>query len=192
MADYHASVKAMTAALRRTAANAVARGDHKSAETYTEWARATEELLDEYEKLRLASMPVPADYGDLADLPKELLAELTGLKSDPLEQQLLALIKGAGREIDLDIILIEMFRRHKVIQTRRFLQNKLWRMVQKGMIFIVSGRKGVYTIEPQQGPQEAEPEDATPPPSRFTEFAPSQAMSRKPSFDDDLDDDVPF
>jgi hypothetical protein len=35
-----------------------------------------------------------------------------------------------------------------VIQKRRFLQNKLWRMVNKQQIYKMKDRKGLYALEP--------------------------------------------
>jgi transposase-like protein len=79
-------------------------------------------------------------------------------------------VDNVKAETLLDTILIELWRRFKVEETRKFLQNKLWRMAQKKLIYTVPGKKGVYTaMEP---PRTARPQPAT--------------------FDTDLDDDVPF
>jgi hypothetical protein len=122
------------------------------------------ELEDARKRLR----PISSNYGDLSDLPEEVLAELSLTKVDELEQQLRDIItSGNGAEVGLDAVIIELYRRHKVVQPRRFIMNKLYRMAQKGLIEGVEGRKGVYVVPSIRRPQPA-------------------------AFDTDLDDDVPF
>lgn len=174
MSDHVDSVKAMLRLFGVWRANSAAKGDDKQAAVYQNRIEHIQAVVDELEELRRVLKPIPASYGDLSDLPPELVKELTGIKVDDLEQQLFTVIKAGGAEVDLDSILIELFRRFKVIQTRKFLQNKLWRMAQKGAIRTVAGRKGVYS--------------AAPPPTAPQEVASSPSSS---GFDD-LDDDVPF
>jgi hypothetical protein len=131
-------------------------------------------VVDELEEARRLLKPIPSSYGDLSDLPPELMKELTGVKVDDLEQQLFTIVVSGGDEADLDSILIELFRKFGIIQTRKFLQNKLYRMMQKGVIHSVQGRKGVYTAKAPAG-------DLGLPPT------PVRSV-----FDSDLDDDVPF
>jgi len=153
---------------RKTADN---KGEESQVASYDRRIAALQATVDEVEHLRRVTMPIPVSYGDLSDLPPELLKELAGTKVDEAEDQLFNIIKAGGGEVDLDAILIELYRRYKVLQTRKFLQNKLWRMAQKGVIHSVSGRKGVYSVQPTIVPN---------PPFRTSSFA------------DDLDDDVPF
>ena len=170
MSDHVDSVKAILRLFGSWQTNAIAKGDDKQASVYENRIHHIQAVLDELEELRRVLKPIPASYGDLSDLPPELVKELTGIKVDDLEQQIFTVVKAGGSEVDLDSILIELFRRFKVVQTRKFLQNKLWRMAQKGVIQTVPGRKGVYTAQPV-------------------------SASTKPStngFLDDLDDDVPF
>lgn len=167
MADHLESVKTLAKNYRTWAAGAA---DAKTQIRHHLNAQHLEAAAAELEQLRRITQPIPASYGDLSDLPPELLKELSGIKADDLEQQLYNIIRHGGEEVELDAVLIELYRRHKVVQTRKFLQNKLWRMVQKGMIWSVPGRKGVYTA--------AEP--------------PKPEARPVPAFDSDLDDDVPF
>ena len=125
--------------------------------------------------------PIPVFEGeDLSDLPSALLAELSVSKTDELEDQLATVINAAGGEADIDAILVYLFRKFKVVQTRRFLQNKLWRMVQKGLLHSVPGRKGVYsTSKPDVLPE-------------IFGDTPQLAGKRIPSSSDVDDDEVPF
>lgn len=171
MAEHSESVKALAKQYRAWALAAQGKGDMVSVTRHTRTATALEETIAELERLERITQPIPASYGDLSDLPPELLKELSGIRADDREQQLYTIIKSGEDEVELDAILIELWRRFKVAETRKFLQNKLWRMAQKGLIWTVPGKKGVYTASEPVKPARR------PPPA---------------SFDDDLDSDVPF
>jgi len=95
----------------------------------------------------IGSFRAPMNLTDVSDLPPELIRELN-LPTDKLESQIMALLRFMGEPVDLDQILIGLYRRFGVIQKRRFLQNKLWRMVSKNQIYKGKNRKGVYALEP--------------------------------------------
>jgi hypothetical protein len=90
--------------------------------------------------------PLPSRLGDLSDLPPELLAELSAPRGDELENQITVVLQAYGGTADLDQVLVGLFRKFKVSQKRRFLQNKVWRMCQKDMLWSIRGKKGVYTL----------------------------------------------
>jgi hypothetical protein len=116
------------------------------------WARrikALEKAAEELKQLRAWAEPIPAKHGDLSDLPRELIAQLSGAKTDKVETQIYMIVKAADDEIELDRILIELYRRHGVVYERKALNNKAYRMVQKGLIHQAHGRKGVYSIQPK-------------------------------------------
>ena len=106
--------------------------------------------------------PVDPDLGDLSDIPRELLDELTLAAPSELEQRIIAIIKNSEDEkANINTILVELFRRHGVKQKRRNMQNKLWRMTSNKLIWGVEGEKGVYstikeevTLMPGLGPNE--------------------------------------
>lgn len=170
MAKHSDAVKALAQNYRVWATSAQQKGDNASAVRHSRTSTALEETIAELERLERITQPVPASYGDLSDLPPELIKELSGLRSDDREQQLFTIIQSGEGEVELDAILIELFRRFKIVETRKFLQNKLWRMAQKGMIWTVPGKKGVYTATKPKSPSRPQPA----------------------AFDTDLDDDVPF
>src|SRR5580704_959549 len=85
-----------------------------------------EGVIAEIVDLRRKFEPLPTRLGDLSDLPAELRAELTGVEIDEFEGQLIAVIKAYGGTADLNQILVGLFRKFKIIQTRRFAQQKLW------------------------------------------------------------------
>ncbi|MEI9931767.1 MAG: hypothetical protein WDM89_14825 [Rhizomicrobium sp.] len=86
---------------------------------------------------------------DLAGLPEELLRELSSANADVLERQILSVLRALDGGGDLDQILIGLYRKYHVIQKRRFLQNKLWRMVRKGRLNKPQWR--TRAVPPQHG-----------------------------------------
>ena len=169
MADALDIVKALGTDYRRSAATA---GDEKPdfAKKQVIRADAIASVAQELEAARNRLRPIPTSFGDLSDLPEEVMAQLSLTKVDELEQQLRDIVAAAdGSEIGLDAIIIELYRRHKVIQERRFIMNKLYRMGQKGTINSVEGKKGIYTVPKV-----------------------SRSWGSGGGFADDLDDDVPF
>ena len=122
------------------------------AKTYI--AELEKALLDLEAKLK----PLPSRLGDLSDLPPELLAELSTPRGDEMENQIMVVLQAYGGTADLDQILVGLYRKFKVVQKRRFLQNKVWRMCQKSMLWSIRGKKGVYTFnEPADDEKEEIP-----------------------------------
>lgn len=189
MPDHVDSVKQYVRLMDGWRKDSVVKGDEARVQAYDERLAALRAVVEEVENFRRVTKPVPASYGDLSDLPAELVKELSGIKVDDLEQQLFTIIKTGGEEVDLDAILIELFRRFQIVQTRKFLQNKLWRMAQKEVVFSVPGRKGVYTA--------AKPRDdfdalAATPTLPAAQSHGGWGAPSKGGFDDDLDDDIAF
>lgn len=119
-------------------------------ERFERYAVITEAAKDELVRLYGLTSALPPDLGNVHDLPPELLEELSISKGDELEDQLVTVINAYGGEATLDQILVGLYRKFKVTQKRRFLQNKLYRMT---MVWSVDGKKGVYTTtEPEEHP----------------------------------------
>ncbi|HTU00036.1 MAG TPA: hypothetical protein VMF58_18445 [Rhizomicrobium sp.] len=87
------------------------------------------------------------DVKDLSGLPEELLKELSISDADVLERQILTVLEALGGSGDLDQVLIGLYRKFQVVQKRRFLQNKLWRMVRKGQVQKPGGARGIFRLE---------------------------------------------
>lgn len=110
--------------------------------TTVEWA------ADEIVRLKGLTSALPPDLGNIHDLPTELLEELSVAKGDELEDQLVTTINAYGGEASLDQILVGLYRKFHVLQKRRFIQNKLYRME---MVWSVDGKKGFYsTTKPKE------------------------------------------
>ena len=54
---------------------------------------------------------------------------------------------GAGEGgVELNRLLVELYRRFGLVQTRKALNNKAYRMTVKGLIAQVEGRRGAYRL----------------------------------------------
>lgn len=145
MPEHVESVKRIGAFFREQAKEAGGRWQ----EQFTNYADQLEGAERELVRLYGLTSALPPDLGNVHDLPPELLEELTIAKGDDLEDQLVTVINAYGGEASLDQILVGLYRKFKVIQKRRFIQNKLYRMEA---VWSVEGRKGVYTTT--QPPEE--------------------------------------
>lgn len=140
------SVKALSADFRRSARDSEAENPAR-AKRQLQSADALDELILELEQSRKRLRPLSTDFGDLSDLPEEVMQQLNLAKVDELEQQMRDIVAAAnGKEVGLDQIIIELYRRHKVMKPRTYIMNKLYRMAQKGTIHSVEGKKGSYTV----------------------------------------------
>ena len=142
MSKYVENVKAALADLRAWAQKNREAGRSESADKVDALADLLEGVPQELVRLYGLTTSLPAELGNIHDLPPELQAELSVAKTDELEDQLVTVIKACGDQATLDQILVGLFRKFQVTQKRRFLQNKLYRMET---IWGVPGKKGVYT-----------------------------------------------
>lgn len=136
------------------------------------------------EQKRLAT-PIPRTLGDVSDLPPELIRELSLPKTDELEDQILVVMRACEGDAGLDQVLVGLYRKFGVAQTRRFIQNKLYRMSKKELVYQVAGERAVYSLEPQFG------SGAPTSPNGGYDIVASKPPHQRSSRDD-LDDDIPF
>jgi hypothetical protein len=124
--------------------------------TVRRWTRRMQALrlaAEELRSLRAVNAPVsgaPLEEADLAGLPPALIAQLSGRKTDALEDQIFAIVRAAGGAVELNRLLVELYRRHGQVHARKALNNKAYRMAQKGLIQPVSGQRGAYTLTPEE------------------------------------------
>lgn len=106
-------------------------------------------------------------YEDIDGAPDELIKELSLTEADRQDLLMEYLIAQAGGVLSLDKIIIELYKRLREIPKRSVIIARLYRMVGKGMIYAVPGKKGVYsTYEMTEqdakkmfGQTDGEPED---------------------------------
>jgi len=82
---------------------------------------------------------------NLSDLPEELLAQLSGRAKKGQADPIVQIINDRGGIATLDEILIDLYRRHREINTRTLISNKLYRLGKQGLVKAIEGKKGVYT-----------------------------------------------
>lgn len=187
MADPIVPVKAHMSILSRQIDRFEASGDIDQAERLGLIKESLQSLIDENVHLREITRPVPSSYGDLSDLPPTLRKELAGLRTDELEDQIYTIVKASPEGADLDTILIELWRRFNVEQTRRFVQNKAYRMATlKEAIFSVKGRKGLYAASQEEADRLAGND------SEHTPAEPSTAEDFEHLDDEENDSNIPF
>ena len=86
-------------------------------------------------------------WEDVADLPEELRSELSVSDGDKLEFDIIQILEDNGGVASLDRLLVELYKKTNEIYQRTWLNNRLYRMAQKDMLFSVPSRKGVYSLE---------------------------------------------
>ncbi len=87
-------------------------------------------------------------WEEIHGLPQELLEELSISESDKTEFNISSLITELGGIASLDRLLVALFRQSSEITKRAALNQRLYRMVQKELIYSVPGKKGVYSNHP--------------------------------------------
>jgi hypothetical protein len=124
----------------------------KTATNFVDLARFLEEIQKRESKtvafFHRADTPqrrILLTYEEIQSAPDELLKELN--ISDAERQELLIeyLIAEAGGVLSLDRIIIGLYARTKEVPKRGTLTTRLFRMANKGMIYNVPGKKGVYS-----------------------------------------------
>jgi hypothetical protein len=89
---------------------------------------------------------------DIKDAPKELLEELNLSDTDKQEMLIEAILNDAGGTLSLDKILVELYKRTGQVHKRNVVISRLYRMGNRGLIYSLPGKKGVYStyeISPQ-------------------------------------------
>lgn len=119
-----------------------------SAEERGRYARWVEHAgaLDTAMRNRASALAKPVAPDDLSDLPPELLEQLHVRRVDPLESQIVAVLRNQGGTADLDQILIGLYRQFQNVQKRRVLQNKIWRLVRKGRIVTAKNKRNHFSL----------------------------------------------
>lgn len=91
---------------------------------------------------------------DIRDIPSELLSQLNISESDQKEFQLHDIIEEAGGVMSMDKLLVAYYRATGEVLERSKLNQRLYRMTQKGLLFSVPSRKGVYATYQVNEPSE--------------------------------------
>jgi hypothetical protein len=82
---------------------------------------------------------------DLKDLPDALLDELNLSDSDKQDLLVESIVNDAGGVLSLDKIIVELYRRSGLINKRQIMISRLYRMVQRGLLYSLPTKRGVYS-----------------------------------------------
>jgi len=85
-------------------------------------------------------------WSELADLPQELIDQLSVSESDKTEHNIMQAVEQSGGVASLDRILVEYYRITGDVMKRAQMNNRIYRMIQKGMMHSVPSKKGVYSV----------------------------------------------
>lgn len=87
--------------------------------------------------------------GDVSDLPEEVRKQLHAIKLDDLESKIVATLRDRFEGIaNVDELIVGLYRDHRhIVDDRRMLANKLYRMCKSGLLESVAKRKGVYKLK---------------------------------------------
>jgi hypothetical protein len=117
-----------------------------------------DKLLDTPQDVVPPLLPKPNRFvlrpEEIENLPEELIAELSATVTDKTELAIFRTVNEFGGAASLDQILVDLYKKTKEIVKRTTLTSRLYRMQQKGLVFPVPGRKGVYATT------DVTPEDA--------------------------------
>lgn len=159
---------------------------------YNETAAGLLRAAEEIDRLTDLTTAIPHPLEKISDLPPSLIAELSSVKVDELEDQVVTVVNAFGGTANIDEILVGLYRKFKVEQTRKFMLNKLYRMMKADLLYSLPGRKGLYSTQrPPEGASEPDEEEEpsfgsapTPPPTRKRRA--EEDFSRPPEFDDEI------
>lgn len=126
-----------------------------SAATFRELAETIEKAevyIEELEKkpstpITPKNLALELSYDEIEGLPEELIKELSISDTDKEEYLIKTIISEAGGVLNLDRILIGLFKQTNEVHKRTAINSRLYRMVQKGSIYPVPSKKGVYSVD---------------------------------------------
>jgi hypothetical protein len=138
--------------VNRYAGEAYREGQHRRAEakmrdlaSFLQSLSDSDATPDENHRGKSAKKRIQLTLEDITGLPEELLREMGINETDKQELLIEFLISRAGGILSLDKIMIELYRRTQEIHKRNTLTSRLYRMVARGLIYNVHGKKGVYS-----------------------------------------------
>ena len=103
----------------------------------------------------LLQNPTQLSRSQLNGLPQDLLDQLQISEAERFQWAVMDIIeKTPTKIISMEVLLIALYRATGKVYDRTDLANRLYRsLMKKGLLFSVSGRKGLYSTIPQGGEQ---------------------------------------
>lgn len=92
-------------------------------------------------------IPLALTFDEIEGLPPELIQELSVSDGDRMDFAILRIIENGGGISSLDRILVGIYKETGEVMKRTTLTSKVYRMSQKGLLFSVPNKKGVYSTQ---------------------------------------------
>jgi hypothetical protein len=89
--------------------------------------------------------PLSLSFEEIDGLPPELLQELSISDGDRTDYAIVRVIEECGGVASLDRILYGLYKETGEVLKRVTLTSRLYRMIQKGLVFPFPKKKGVYS-----------------------------------------------
>lgn len=112
-----------------------------------EMQQATAELEQAGKPGVRKATPLALSFDELEGLPQELLQELSFSDGDRTDYTIIRMIEDLGGVASLDRIIVGLYKQTGEITKRTALTSRLYRMAQKGSVFPVPNKKGVYATQ---------------------------------------------
>ena len=144
MTDHADAIATVAHIMRLNAVSERQAGDSRKAEELDSMAASLTRAASEMERLRDMVSPLPAAIGDVRQYPDKLRLQLSKSKIDGMDEKIIAILNSYGGEADLDQILVGLYLRFEIMQRRRYLQSKLYRLGRLNVVAPVPGRTGAY------------------------------------------------
>jgi len=101
--------------------------------------------LEKRPKISVSANKLTLTFEDIQNLPKELIEELSISDADRTEFNINSIIEDNGGIASLDQILVGLYNKTNEIFKRVTITSRLHRMANKGLVFSVPGKKGIYS-----------------------------------------------
>lgn len=129
--------------------------DLKRSQKHAESSARFAELAQALEQAAKATLTAPTtpprpkqlslSFDEIQDLPDDLLKELSISDADRTDYAILQIIEECGGIASLDRILVGLYKATGEVMKRSTLTSRAYRMAQKGNLFSVPTKKGVYS-----------------------------------------------
>jgi len=84
---------------------------------------------------------------DLDGLPIDVIEKLSLSLEDKIKMSLLDIFEEQNCQIDINHLIIDLYRKSEIVIERAKINNILYRMTKEGLISSIKGKKGVFELQ---------------------------------------------
>ncbi len=144
MTDHADAIATVAHILRLNAVTEREAGEPSKATELESMAATLTVASAEMERLQDMVSPLPASIGNIRQYPDKLRVQLSKGKIDRMDEKIIAVINAREGEADLDQILVGLYLKFEIIERRRYLQSKLYRLSRLNVVAPVPGKAGAF------------------------------------------------